>query len=524
MTGRLADGVTATDLVLDRHRDAPQGQGRRQVRRVLRRGRRVAARDRPRDDREHGARVRRDDGLLPGRRGDLPVSARDRAAPSSRSTPSAPTTRPRGSSASRGRASATTREVLELDLGRVRASVAGPKRPQDRIDLPEHEVALPRALLEAGRRERLRKAPGARSPSGSSRRSGAAVTPGGGSQAASERQRRPGARTPTSGPRPRWSTTARRPTASAVPLGAARAAVEVGHGDVLIAAITSCTNTSNPSVMLAAGHPGKKAVERGLTVSPRVKASLAPGSRVVTEYLAQDGPPAVPRPARLPPRRLRLHDLHRQLGPARRRDRRGRRRRTTSSRRACSPATATSRRASTSSIRANFLMSPPLVVAFALAGRASTSTSRPSRSAGTRRAARSILRDVWPSADEVQSALLASVDAGHVPAALRGPRGRRTRSGTRSRRPAGPATPGTSARPTSRSRPSSRASASTPAAHRRRPARARPGDLRRLRDDRPHQPGRARSSRPRPPASTCRRSASSRRTSTATARAAATTA
>ena len=61
----------------------------------------------------------------------------------------------------------------------------------------------------------------------------------------------------------------------------------------------------------------KKAVERGLTVPPYVKASLAPGSRVVTDYLARAGPSAVPRPARLPPRRLRLHDLHRQLRPAR---------------------------------------------------------------------------------------------------------------------------------------------------------------------------------------------------------------
>jgi hypothetical protein len=65
--------------------------------------------------------------------------------------------------------------------------------------------------------------------------------------------------------------------------------VTLGHGDVLIAAITSCTNTSNPSVMLGAGLLAKKAVERGLFVSPKVKASLAPGSRVVTEYLARTG-------------------------------------------------------------------------------------------------------------------------------------------------------------------------------------------------------------------------------------------
>src|SRR5436853_4716365 len=67
------------------------------------------------------------------------------------------------------------------------------------------------------------------------------------------------------------------------------AKVDLGHGDVLIAAITSCTNTSNPSVMLAAGLLAKKAVERGLKVGMAVKNSLAPGSRVVTEYLEKTG-------------------------------------------------------------------------------------------------------------------------------------------------------------------------------------------------------------------------------------------
>ena len=64
---------------------------------------------------------------------------------------------------------------------------------------------------------------------------------------------------------------------------------EIGHGSVLIAAITSCTNTSNPSVMLAAGLLAKKAVERGLTIDPSVKTSLAPGSRVVSDYLTKTG-------------------------------------------------------------------------------------------------------------------------------------------------------------------------------------------------------------------------------------------
>ena len=109
---------------------------------------------------------------------------------------------------------------------------------------------------------------------------------------------------------------------------------QLEHGSVVIAAITSCTNTSNPSVMIAAGLLAKKAVERGLTRQPWVKTSLAPGSKVVTEYLRRPGLTAVPRAARLQPGRLRLHDLHRQQrAAARRRVGRGRRARIWSSRR-----------------------------------------------------------------------------------------------------------------------------------------------------------------------------------------------
>ena len=88
--------------------------------------------------------------------------------------------------------------------------------------------------------------------------------------------------------------------------------MEITHGAVVIAAITSCTNTSNPSVMLAAGLLAKKAADRGLRVPPYVKTSLAPGSRVVTDYLNQSGPDAGASVARFPRRGLRLHNLHRQ--------------------------------------------------------------------------------------------------------------------------------------------------------------------------------------------------------------------
>ncbi len=127
-------------------------------------------------------------------------------------------------------------EVLELDLGTVMPSLAGPRRPQDRVDLdrvkgtftalwskPPSDHGFGRAPEELS--QRVRSADG----------------------------------------------------------------IELAHGDVLIAAITSCTNTSNPGVLLAAGLLAKKAVELGLSVKPHVKTSLAPGSRVVTEYLARAG-------------------------------------------------------------------------------------------------------------------------------------------------------------------------------------------------------------------------------------------
>ena len=91
---------------------------------------------------------------------------------------------------------------------------------------------------------------------------------------------------------------------------------ELDHGHVVIAAITSCTNTSNPSVMIGAGLLARNAVERGLQSKPWVKTSLAPGSKVVMEYYDKAGPDRAARGARLPPRRLRLHDVHRELRAA----------------------------------------------------------------------------------------------------------------------------------------------------------------------------------------------------------------
>jgi aconitate hydratase len=130
-------------------------------------------------------------------------------------------------------------DVLELDMGTVEPSLAGPRRPQDRIALAEmkasFEQALPKEKNDGG-----------------------------------------------------FGVPADR-TDAAAPLELGGAASELKHGSVVIAAVTSCTNTSNPDVMVGAGLLAKKAVERGLKVKPYVKTSLAPGSRVVTEYLEKSG-------------------------------------------------------------------------------------------------------------------------------------------------------------------------------------------------------------------------------------------
>jgi aconitate hydratase len=122
-------------------------------------------------------------------------------------------------------------DVLELDLGSVQSSLAGPKRPQDRVLLTDAAAAFEVALAdEFGKKEQMDR------------------------------------REPVKGE-----------------------SFDVGHGDVVIAAITSCTNTSNPSVLIAAGLLAKNAVAKGLKVKPWVKTSLAPGSQVVTDYLAKAG-------------------------------------------------------------------------------------------------------------------------------------------------------------------------------------------------------------------------------------------
>src|SRR5687767_7367576 len=143
-------------------------------------------------------------------------------------------------------------ELIEVELGSVRPSVSGPKRPQDRVDLPMIWDSFTGPKPTKG------------------------VTPPG----------------HTEGPKPvndAPQTMVRPATAATAAVAEKPRDLQVSDGSVVIAAITSCTNTSNPSVMIAAGLLAKKAIEKGLDVKPHVKTTFAPGSRVVTRYLDAAG-------------------------------------------------------------------------------------------------------------------------------------------------------------------------------------------------------------------------------------------
>src|SRR5687767_8060177 len=153
-----------------------------------------------------------------------------------------------------GAPDATYSEVLDLDLSTIEPSLAGPKRPQDRVTLKKAKTAFQTALPTMQVPSKPLK--GASAAEGGARQGVAAAT----------------------------GAVAQSGVAVADP-----ELEELDHGAVVIAAITSCTNTSNPSVMIGAGLLAKKAVEKGLTRKPWVKSSLAPGSKVVTEYLDAAG-------------------------------------------------------------------------------------------------------------------------------------------------------------------------------------------------------------------------------------------
>jgi aconitate hydratase len=187
-------------------------------------------------------------------------------------------------------------ETLELDMDTVESSLAGPRRPQDRLALADMQPSFRQALGEMAGMDHALVSNGSSNghadadgeaavSTGESHTSDdtesmeASDTPGGAADATGE-----GEPDQTSGGEPESGES------EAVPSGEITVTVDgeeiyLKHGSAVIAAITSCTNTSNPSVMMGAGLLAKKAVERGLSVEPHVKTSLAPGSKVVTEYL-----------------------------------------------------------------------------------------------------------------------------------------------------------------------------------------------------------------------------------------------
>jgi aconitate hydratase len=294
---------------------------------------------------------------------------------------------------------------LDLDLAEVQPSVAGPKRPQDRINLPElgdvFRKLLQKPLTDGGYGKtngdlgrlhfiNLNGTPPDQGDMVSTDKNDQGIEPG------DERNK--------------IEMVANRPTPDSVAeIDAkpgetfAHGQSRIGHGSVLIAAITSCTNTSNPSVMLAAGLLAQKAVERGLTIDPAVKTSLAPGSRVVSDYLQKTGlqkyldqlgfnvvgygcTTCIGNSGPLHPkieRAINEFDLVAASVLSGNRNFEAR---------------------VHQNIKANFLMSPPLVVAFALAGRVDLDLSQESMGRGSD-GKDVYLRDLWPTLQEIRDTM-----------------------------------------------------------------------------------------------------------------------
>ncbi|MBI2512895.1 MAG: aconitate hydratase [Opitutae bacterium] len=296
-------------------------------------------------------------------------------------------------------------QVVELDLGAVVPSVAGPKRPQDRIELsnlknsfvtafskPVTENGFGKTAAEFGKTAEVHALAHVDVMSG-----GGAQHPASPADSAAQN---------TSNTTEREMAN-NRPTPDVVVATTPSVSGKVGHGSVLIAAITSCTNTSNPSVMLAAGLLAKKAVEKGLKANPIVKSSLAPGSRVVTDYLNKTG--LTPFLDQLGFQTVgygcttcigNSGPLHPAIEEV-----------VVKNDFVAASVLSGNRNFEArvhQNIKANFLMSPPLVVAFALAGRADIDLS--SEPIGKGKDGRDVfLKDIWPTIQEVRDQMQAAL-------------------------------------------------------------------------------------------------------------------
>jgi len=285
-------------------------------------------------------------------------------------------------------------QELELDLASVVPSVAGPKRPQDRIELPKMKESFistfSKPVTESGfgmKPEELSRTVHVSA--------GGEIHSGGGDQEngnvhRSERE-----------------MLNEHPTPDSIHGNAPQLDGDVRNGSVLIAAITSCTNTSNPSVMLAAGLLAKKAVERGLTINSTVKSSLAPGSRVVTDYLNKTG--LTPYLDKLGFQTVgygcttcigNSGPLHPAIEDA-----------IVKNNLVAASVLSGNRNFEArvhQNIKANFLMSPPLVVAFALAGRVDIDMNH-DPIGKDKSGADVFLKDLWPTLREVRDLMQAAL-------------------------------------------------------------------------------------------------------------------
>ena len=289
-------------------------------------------------------------------------------------------------------------QTVELDLATVTPSLAGPKRPQDRIPLPAMKEAFDTLFSKPVAENGFNQAPDKLARRYATKLMSASTAPS---------TKEPLQLHSESKPRDYVEMVDNRPTPDRVPATSAKP-VDVGNGDVLIAAITSCTNTSNPGVLLAAGLLAKKAAARGLRVKPHVKTSLAPGSRVVTEYLEK---------ANLLPELEKLgfylagYGCTTCIGNAGPLDP-SIEETIAQNDLVCAAVLSGNRNFEARihpSIKANFLASPPLVVAYAIAGRVNVDLA--SEPLGTGSDGKPVfLRDVWPTSQEIGAVMQYATD------------------------------------------------------------------------------------------------------------------
>ncbi len=284
-------------------------------------------------------------------------------------------------------------QVIELDLDTVRPSLAGPKRPQDRIALPDMHNSFTSLFSES-----IAKGGFNKNPDDLAKRYGTSCPLIPVVNKDSPKPQRPLAMHELE----MIDSSPKTPSKPSVDC-ATDETIDLGHGDIVIAAITSCTNTSNPSVLLAAGLLAKKAVELGLTVHPRIKTSLAPGSRVVPEYLEAAGLMSSLNTLGFGVTAFGCTTCIGNAG-----DLRPEYNQAIIENDIIAAAVLSGNRNFEArihpNIRANFLASPPLVVAFALAG--TVNIDLDTQPLGTSTDGKPVyLKDIWPSNSDIQALL-----------------------------------------------------------------------------------------------------------------------